>query len=62
MASVITLAYLLTMQRQVFFGKLKDGLEDIKEVSFGFSLVSVMLALITNGVGLFFPAVFCLRI
>ena len=27
MAIVITLAYLLTMQRQVFFGKLKDGLK-----------------------------------
>ena len=58
LASVITLAYFLTMQRKVFFGKLKEGLEDIKEVNFGFSLVSIMLALITIGVGLFFPVLF----
>ena len=58
LASVITLAYLLTMQRQVFFGKLKEGLENIKEVNFGFSLVSIMLALITVGVGLFFPVLY----
>ena len=58
LASVITLAYFLTMQRKVFFGKLKEGLEDIKEVNFGFSLVSIMLALITIGVGLFFQVLF----
>jgi len=58
MASVLTLAYLLMMQRKVFFGKLAPGLEDTKEVSPGFAAVAIALALITVGVGVFFPVIF----
>jgi len=56
LAGVLTLAYLLLMQRKIFFGKLKEGLEEIKEMSFGFSFISIALAAITLGVGVFFPA------
>ncbi|MDP3791738.1 MAG: proton-conducting transporter membrane subunit [Candidatus Omnitrophota bacterium] len=58
MASVLTLAYLLTMQRKVFFGKLAGAFSDIKEAEFGFVAVQVVLALITIGVGVFFPIIF----
>ena len=58
LASGLTLAYLLIMQRKIFFGKLKAGFEDIKEVEFGFAAVSVALAAITIGAGIFFPAIF----
>ncbi len=58
LASVITLAYFLSMQRRVFFGKLKAGLENLKEPDRGVLAVSIALAAITIGVGIFFPFVF----
>jgi len=58
LASVLTLAYLLTMQRKVFFGKLTQTLQNIKEAGFSFSAASIMLALITVGAGIFFPVIF----
>ena len=58
LASIITLAYFLSMQRRVFFGKLKMGLEGLKDTDKGVLAVSVILATITIGVGVFFPFVF----
>jgi len=58
MASIVTLAYLLLMQRKIFFGKLTAGLEDIKEAGSGIVIASIMLAAITIGVGIFFPFIF----
>ena len=58
LASVLTLAYLLSMQRAVFFGKLRAGLENVKEASIGCKVAAIMLAGITVGVGIFFPVVF----
>ena len=58
LASVLTLAYLLMMQRKVFFGKLAVAFQDIKEAPAGFAAIAVVLALITIGVGVFFPVVF----
>ena len=58
LASVLTLAYLLSMQRKVFFGKLAKGLEDIKEACLGYRVASIALASITIGVGIFFPVIF----
>ncbi|MFA6142806.1 MAG: proton-conducting transporter membrane subunit [Candidatus Omnitrophota bacterium] len=55
LASVLTLAYLLSMQRRVFFGKLKDGLDGLKEAGWGFMIASSLLAVITIGVGIFSP-------
>jgi multicomponent Na+:H+ antiporter subunit D len=58
LTSVLTLAYLLMMQRKVFFGKLAGTLHDIKEAPAGFAAIAIVLALITIGVGIFFPVVF----
>ncbi len=37
LASVLTLAYLLMMQRKVFFGKLAEGLTNVKEAGLGYN-------------------------
>ena len=58
LASVITLAYLLLMQRKVFFGLLADGLQNVKEAGFGILLPASVLAAITIGVGILFPLLF----
>lgn len=57
LVGVLTLAYLLAVQRKVFFGKLAKGLENIKEAPAGFALVAVALAAITVGAGVFFPVI-----
>ena len=54
-AGVVTLAYFLMMQRKVFFGKLAVGLENIKEAGPAILVASIALAVITIGVGVFFP-------
>jgi len=51
--SLITLAYFLSMQRRVFFGKAK--MTGIKEAGFALVFPAVILAIITVGVGVFFP-------
>lgn len=55
--SIVTLAYFLSMQRRVFFGKLRPGLENVSEAEFGLVLPQVILAAIVVGVGIFFPMV-----
>jgi len=57
LASILTLAYLLTMQRSVFFGELKGDLARVKESGFCMALPAVILAAITVGVGIAFPFV-----
>jgi multicomponent Na+:H+ antiporter subunit D len=58
LASVLTLAYFLMMQRKVFFGKLALGLENVKERGAGIMFVSIALAFITIGAGIFFPVIY----
>ena len=53
--SVVTLGYLLYMQRKVFWGKLAAGLSSIKEAGFGPTFAAILLALINVGVGVAFP-------
>ncbi|MCL2351204.1 MAG: NADH-quinone oxidoreductase subunit L, partial [Firmicutes bacterium] len=53
--SVVTLAYFLIMQRKVFFGKLREGLEGIKEARAPITGVAVALAGISTAVGVLFP-------
>lgn len=55
MLSVVTLAYLLTMQRRVFFGKTAAHLVETREARPGLVLPAVALALITTAVGILFP-------
>jgi proton-translocating NADH-quinone oxidoreductase chain N len=58
LASVLTLGYLLLMQRKVFFGILPQGLDNVKEASAGIVMPAVVLAIIIVGVGLCFPLMF----
>ena len=55
LSSVLTLAYFLSMQRRVFFGRLASGLENVREGAFGLIVPAVLLSGITIGVGLAFP-------
>jgi len=58
LGSIITLTYFLSMQRRVFFGKLASGMENLREAGGGMVTVSIILAAITVGAGIFFPFVF----
>ncbi len=53
--SVVTLGYLLSLQRSVFFGKVREGLENINEVKPIFYWPAVIMATITVLSGIFFP-------
>jgi multicomponent Na+:H+ antiporter subunit D len=53
--SVVTLAYLLRMQRKVFFGKVTPAMEGVKEASASLLVPAVGLAGITVAVGLLCP-------
>jgi multicomponent Na+:H+ antiporter subunit D len=57
LSSLLTLGYFLILQRNVFFGKIKEGLENIKEAKTGLIVTSLILSLITICVGLLFPLV-----
>ena len=50
--SLITVAYFLSMQRKVFFGKLAAGLEGIKEANAWALIPEIILAILTLGLGL----------
>jgi len=52
--SVITMGYFLVMQRNVFFGKLREGLEFVKEAPFALVAPAVVLSLITIGTGILY--------
>jgi len=53
--SLITLAYFLSMQRRVFFGKINVNFKDIKEAGASMIIPAIILAIITLVVGIFFP-------
>ena len=55
LAGTITLAYFLSLQRRVFFGKLKQEFAQIKEAGPGLVLPMLILGAITIAVGLGFP-------
>lgn len=55
LASIFTLSYLISMQRRVFFGKLREGLEAVRESGAGIAASQVILAAVTIGVGVGFP-------
>ena len=56
LASVLTLWYYLLIQRQAFFGKLNERWKDVKEAPFWMTASTVILALLSIGIGLFFSA------
>jgi multicomponent Na+:H+ antiporter subunit D len=55
--SVVTLAYLLYLQRQVFFGKVRQGLEGVKEVSPLLYGPAILMAILAVAGGLFYPVI-----
>jgi multicomponent Na+:H+ antiporter subunit D len=55
LASILTLAYFLILQRKVFFGKTAPEYENIKEANGGYVTVSLILAAITVVMGIAFP-------
>lgn len=55
MASVITLAYFLSMQRRVFFGKTAAEFRSVREAGFGLVFPALILALLIVVIGLMFP-------
>ena len=55
LASVVTLAYFLKLQRKVFFGKLSDEWKNLKEAGTGFIFSEILLSVITLGLGVLFP-------
>lgn len=58
LASILTIAYFLRLQRNVFFGHVAEGLENVTEVNAGIKGVSILLAAINIVVGILFPLVF----
>jgi multicomponent Na+:H+ antiporter subunit D len=54
LASLVTLAYFLSLQRRVFFGHLREGLESLREAGPGLTLPAVGFSILTVGTGLFF--------
>ncbi|MBN3033170.1 MAG: NADH-quinone oxidoreductase subunit L [Candidatus Saganbacteria bacterium] len=55
LASGLTLAYFLSLQRRVFFGRLRPELENVKEAGAALLLPALGLSALTVGVGLVFP-------
>ena len=55
LASLLTLGYMLMIQRKVFWGKLKEGFESIREGGLGLTLPSIILAAITVVLGVLAP-------
>jgi NADH:ubiquinone oxidoreductase subunit 5 (subunit L)/multisubunit Na+/H+ antiporter MnhA subunit len=53
--SVVTLAYLLGMQRKIFFGKISEEFAQVRESSLGVVVPALILAALTIAVGLAFP-------
>lgn len=57
LASLLTLAYFLLMQRKVFFCKLQSEVQNVKEAGFWLAVPQIVLALIIIFVGVGFPFV-----
>ncbi|MCX5706820.1 MAG: proton-conducting transporter membrane subunit [Candidatus Omnitrophica bacterium] len=55
LAGILTLAYFLSLQRRVFFGKLTREFINVKEASFSLVFPMVLLSVIIIGVGVFTP-------
>lgn len=58
LSSILTIVYFLILQREVFFGEVAPGLDDIHEANLGFKSLSIILSAITIAVGILFPFVF----
>ncbi|MCX5704927.1 MAG: proton-conducting transporter membrane subunit [Candidatus Omnitrophica bacterium] len=59
LASLLTLGYMLLLQRKVFFGSVGDHLARIKEGEWNLIICAIILAAVTVGVGVLFPFNLC---
>jgi multicomponent Na+:H+ antiporter subunit D len=57
LASLLTLAYFLVLQRKAFFGKTEPRAAPVKEAPLWLTVPALALALVTLGVGIFFPLI-----
>jgi multicomponent Na+:H+ antiporter subunit D len=57
LASVLTLWYYLLIQRKAFFGKLEEKWKSVQEAPFWMTASTVILALLSIGIGIFFSSV-----
>jgi multicomponent Na+:H+ antiporter subunit D len=57
LVSIFTLGYFLIIQRKVFFGKLNEKWQDIREAPFAMSFAVILLAAACLVSGLFFQSV-----
>ncbi|NLY75068.1 MAG: NADH-quinone oxidoreductase subunit L [Firmicutes bacterium] len=55
--SLVTLAYLLHAQRRAFFGKVREGLENVAEVSPLLYGPAVLMAVLAVAAGIFYPVI-----
>ncbi len=58
LASLLTLAYFLILQRKVFFGKIAPEFENINEAGYLITGPSILFALIIIAIGIFLPFLF----
>ena len=58
LASLLTLAYFLSLTRRVFFGKLAAGFDELREASAWALIPALLLAAITIGLGIAMPWLF----
>ena len=58
LASLITLAYFLVLQRKAFFGKPVERPNPDKRGAVWLTVPAIALALISLGIGIFFPLIF----
>lgn len=54
-ASILTGAYFLRLQKRVFFGKLNPRWNTVNEIKGGIRVSEILLTIITVGIGLIFP-------
>lgn len=56
-ASIFTCAYLIRMQKKVFFGETPEHLRNVTEVTGGIKFIEIVLTVITSAAGILFPLV-----
>jgi multicomponent Na+:H+ antiporter subunit D len=56
-SSILTATYFLRLQKKVFFGKLTEKFNDLKEIKGSIGFAQIVLTVVTIGTGLAFPLV-----
>ncbi len=56
-ASIFTAAYLLRLQKKVFFGKTPEHLSQVKEITGSIKFIEILLTAVTSIIGVLFPLI-----